>query len=241
MLTLPASARLACWLNAWLRGDVSADALISGIVGRQSSVDFSGFDAAPLPPALLLGQLRAEKVSSVSVALPVPGDPLGLGGPPAFNAEGLEAKEAVVLHGSGRGLVPRTVGAATRWGALEAEPPAYLPDVGSADRALRDAIRVAADELTRLDVAAWSPDIADELMNLRAPRPFDVPATFASPAAARAAGQGARCLRMVAMARRDDGGALSATEAARRHVALAPLDHAARNAIIAACSSLDGR
>ena len=241
VLSLAASARLTCWLNAWLRGAVSADSLIAAVTGRQTVVAFGGFGATPLPPALLLGQLRAEQVSRVSVALPVPGDPLGLGGPRAFNAEVIDAGEGVVLHGSGRGLIPRTVGSATRWEAMDAEPPMYLPDVGSADRALREAIRVAATELAELDVAAWSADVVDELMNLRTPVPFDGAVTFPSPAAATTAVQGARCLTIVTMAGRDVGGALSATVAARRQDALAPLGHAARNALVAACSSPDGR
>ena len=43
---------------------------------------------------LALGELRRLGASGCSLALPAPGDPLGLAGPPAFNAEALEAGEA---------------------------------------------------------------------------------------------------------------------------------------------------
>ena len=55
-----------------------------------------------------LGRLRAAGADGLGVALPVEGDPLGLGGPPAFNAAALEAGEAVVARGQpALGLVPR--------------------------------------------------------------------------------------------------------------------------------------
>ena len=241
MLPLPDSARVACWLNAWLRAGASTDDVIAAVKGQRASVTFAGLDAAPLSPALMLGTLRSLSVSRVSVALPVHGDPVGLAGPPAFNAEAYDAGEAIVLHGAGQGLVPRSAGGATQWRAFPADVPAYLPDVASADRELRNALRVAADELARLDVAAWEPEVADELMNLRSPATFDGPTTFASPAAATTALSAARCLKIVDLAGRDHGGALSAHEATRRRDALTPLAGAARAAVVAACSAVDGR
>ena len=43
-------------------------------------------------------RLAATAVAA-GLALPAPGDPLGLAGPPAFNADALEAGEAVVANG----------------------------------------------------------------------------------------------------------------------------------------------
>jgi len=241
VLELPDSARVAAWLNAWLGGAASPDDVISGLLAHQAHVVFRGFGDQPLPPALLLGRLRADGVTRASVALPVSAEGVGLAGPPAFNLEAHEAGQAVLLHGTGTGLVPRTVGGSTSWHALPASAPSYLPDVASADRDLREALRVSADALADLDVAAWSPDVADALLNLRRPAEFDAPVTFASPEATRCAVQGARCLAIVTMSEANDGGAVSATQASARREALVPLARAARTAVVAACSSLDGR
>ncbi|MBA3232399.1 MAG: hypothetical protein H0T17_00385 [Propionibacteriales bacterium] len=241
MLALPASARVATWLNAWLQSRASADAVIAGVLGTHVNVVFDGLAPERLTPALLLGALRRTGVSQVTVALPAPGDPVGLAGPVHFNVDAHEAGEAVVLRGAGLGLVPHVVGAATLWHAHPADPPAYLPDVAGADRELRHALRGAADELARLDVAAWGPEIADDLLDLRAPVSYEGEATFASAEAARTAAAALRASTIVSMATRDEGGALSASEASARRDALVPLGRAARRAIVAACSSLDGR
>lgn len=244
MFEVPHAARTACWLNAWLAGRESADAVITGLMGDQAHMEFVvfGHDAPGLPPALLLGELRKHGVVQVAVALPAPGDPLGLGGPPGFNAVALEAGEAVLLYGAETGLVPRTTGRSTRWVAAPASPPGYLPDVAGADRALRGAVTEAANALADLDVASWSPDVVDALINLRQPVELDAPMSFPSGVAARTAIGGLRCQHIVALALADDdGGSVSSWQAEQRRAALVPLQHASRAAIVAACSSLDGR
>ena len=241
MFAVPSAARLACWLNAWLCGRESADDVIDGLVAGDAQVDFDGLAPDPLSPALLLGELRRIRVRRVSVTLPSAGDLVGLGGPPDFNTDALTAGEAVILHGPGLGLVPRRVGRAVHWAAAQARPPTYLPDVATADRDLRQALAQAATDLATLDVASWSPDVADALLNLRQPKQLDMPVAFASPAAAHTALSGLRCLDIVSLALRDDGGSLSSSEATRRREALIPLERAARAAVVAACSSCDGR
>ena len=42
MLSLPDSARVACWLNAWLAGRESADDVITGLNGRHGLAEFVG-------------------------------------------------------------------------------------------------------------------------------------------------------------------------------------------------------
>jgi hypothetical protein len=244
VFAVPHAARTSCWLNAWLAGRESADAVITGLMGEQAHVEFVifGHDSPGLSPALLLGELRRHGVTQVSTALPSPGDPLGLGGPSDFNSEALDVGEALVLHGVETGLVPRTVGRATRWESTAACPPGFLPDVAGADRALRTALTDAATALADLDVASWNPDVADALMNLRRPVELDPPMSFASGAAARTAVSGLRCQHIVELAFADqDGGAVSSWEAEQRREALMPLARASRAAIVAACSSLDGR
>ncbi|HEY7042786.1 MAG TPA: hypothetical protein VH419_03865 [Nocardioidaceae bacterium] len=244
MFAVPYAARVACWLNAWLSGRESADAVITGVMGEQAHMEFVvfGHDRPGLSPALLLGELRRHGVHQVSAALPAPGDPLGLGGPPRFNADALEAGEALLLHDVDVGLVPRTTGRSTRWESGTAAPPGYLPDVAGADRVLRGALTEAANALADLDVASWNPDVADALLNLRQPARLDVPMSFPSGNAAHTAISGLRCRHIIELAFSDhDGGAVSAWEAEQRRAALMPLHRASRAAIVAACSSLDGR
>ncbi|MER6941547.1 hypothetical protein ABT284_27695, partial [Nocardioides sp. NPDC000441] len=85
-----------------------------------------------------MGRLRTEGATSVGVAFPAEGDPVGLGGPRAFNTAAMEAGEAVVSD-AGIGLVPVRVGAVVEWQAYPAQR-RQLPDVGEADRALRLAL-----------------------------------------------------------------------------------------------------
>lgn len=244
MFAVPHAARTSCWLNAWLAGREGADAVITGLMGEQAHIEFVvfGHDAPGLSPALLLGELRKHEVTQASAALPSPGDLLGLAGPASFNAEALDVGEAIVLHGVDTGLIPRTTGRSTRWESRLATPPPYLPDVAAADRTLRATLTEAANNLAELDVASWNPDVADALMNLRQPAELDAPMSFASGVAARTAVSGLRCQHIVDLALADhDGGAVSTWEANQRREALLPLQRASRAAIVAACSSLDGK
>jgi hypothetical protein len=241
VLQLPAAARAACWLNAWLAGREGADAVISGLAEPGRATEFVGPEpGSRLAPALFLGELRRWGVRRVSSALPAPGDPLGLGGPPGFNADSIEAGEAVVLHGAELGLVPGSAGSVTSWQVTRAAAPPYLPQVGDAGRELRAALAAAADSLARLDVVSWRPEIADDLQVLRRPgRPAErLP--FAAPECARVASEALRAAAIVTLARSDDTGPVSARDADERSAALQPLDRAARAALVAATSSYDG-
>lgn len=242
MLSLPDSARAACWLNAWLATRASADAVISGLAAPGQITEFVGPEPETrLSVALFLGEARRRGVRHISSALPVPGDPLGLGGPASFNADVLEAGEGLLLHGADLGLVPTVIGHLVRWELSAAQPPPYLASVAEADRALRLATMEAADRLAELDVASFCPDVADILLDLRAPAVLDPSLPFASTQAARLAHDALRAGRIVALASRDDGGAVSVAEVAQRASALQPLDRASRAALVAATSSLDGR
>jgi hypothetical protein len=241
VLTIPPAARVACWLNAWLRDAVPADSAISGLNGGGAAEFALPDGSAPLSAALLLGELRRVGAERASLALPVPGEPHGLGGPPAFNADALEAGEAVVVHGPGLGLVPVARGPIERWRGSVAMPPAFLPDVASADAELRAAVRTSADQLADLDVAAWGPDVADALMNLRSGSQFSAPLWFGSARATQAAASALRILAVAGAAEQVGSGPLTASEATQRAAALRPLATAARTALVAACSAPDGR
>src|SRR6478752_3819056 len=99
MLLEPRSGLLAAWGNALLAGFVSPDDAVLAIVGTDAVHRVVGL-------TLALGRLRALGVTGYRVALPAPGHPLGLSGPPEFNARALEAEEAVVASGAAYGLVP---------------------------------------------------------------------------------------------------------------------------------------
>ena len=90
--------------------------------------------------------------------------------------------------------------------------------------------------LADLDVARWRPEVADELMALRAGRRLRVPARRWRPRAVRLAALATRCRTIVDLALEDDGGSVTAAEADARRQALGPLDHAARRGLVAACS-----
>ena len=231
---LPVSAVLAWWATAWMRGRVVLDLVLDAVLGDDATHVVAGLPGTDGAVSLgrALAELRLAGDTSYGLALPEPGDPVGLGGPADFSAAALEAGEALV---AGRvGLVPRRVGAAVEWTAYAAAP-RQLADVGEADRSLRRALQESATALADLDVARWRPEAADALMNLHhAPRlrpPDGTPERCVDLAArslqARASGE---------LALENDGGAVSVAESNARRAALHPLGAAARRGLVAACS-----
>jgi hypothetical protein len=226
---LPVSATLAWWATSWLRGLVVTDLALDAVTadGRLHC----GVDGEPL--AGMLGRLRAAGATGCGLALPVEGDPLGLGGPAELTAAALDAGEAVVASAAGLALVPDVGEEVVTWQVLPARP-RQLPDVGEADRALRRTTIEAAEALAALDVARWRPEAADLLTGTRRtpiPAPDGVPARCAE-----LAGRALVAEAVVAVALDDDGAAVSASEILLRRAALEPLGSAARRALVAACS-----
>lgn len=234
---LPDSVLFALWYSAWAAGQVSLDDARDGVVGGDGAHDVVGLpdQAEPVPAIVALGRLRGEGATTAGVALPVPGDPLGLAGPAAFNSEALDAGEAVLLSGTGLGLVPARAGSGVVWRCLPALTAPQVPDLPEADTGLRAAVLRAGDELARMDVARWRPEVADELVSLRRATELPVPAGMA-PRAQRLLALALRCRGIVELALGDDGGALTAAEADARRASLAPLDRAARRGVVAACA-----
>jgi hypothetical protein len=103
---------------------------------------------------------------------------------------------------------------------------------------LSEQLIAASSLLTDLDAAAWRPQMAQVLDDLRSgavaeplPRPF--------PAAAQAlAARAIRVLTVVGVGLDDDGSSLFTQEAQARRDALVPLERAARHALAAACNAL---
>lgn len=237
----PEGLRLAWWVTAWLRGEAVTDLVLDAVIGPDATHTVSGLATLGLggtegvADTLVsgLGRLRTEGATALGVAFPAEGDPVGLGGPKAFNDAALEAGEAVVSD-AGVGLVPARVGAVLEWQAYAAQR-RQLPDVGEADRALRLALSESATALAELDVARWRPEVADRLMNLRH-RPVLAGAPGVPARCVELAARGVQAREIVAVALEDDGGAVSAVEMLRRREALVGLDRAARRALTAAGS-----
>ena len=136
-------------------------------------------------------------MTGLRVALPAPGHPLGLSGPPEFNARALDAEEAVVCHGAALGLVPEVYEAGPAgdvhvevvWHCLPVReaPPADVPSLGEAERELAEALREATEVLSRLDVAGSGPvaEAAIDAYRARAERGREVLAPGYPPRAVR--------------------------------------------------------
>lgn len=249
MLLEPRSGLLAAWGNALLAGFVSPDDAVLAIVGPDAVHRVAGLpgETGPVGLTLALGRLRALGVSGYRVALPAPGHPLGLSGPPEFNARALEAEEAVVASGAPYGLVPE-VSAVGPGGDLHVEvvwhclpvreaPPADVPSLGEAERELAEALRDATDVLSRLDVAGSGPvaEAALDAYRARAERGREVLAPGYPPRAVRVLELAQRVGLLVALARENGhGGAVSASEMAARGEALRPVERVSRRAQVAA-------
>jgi hypothetical protein len=234
---LPVSARFALWFSAWVTGRCSLDDARDAIVGDDAAHDVVGLPGSTgsEPLIVALGLLRGASAHAAGLALPVPGDPLGLAGPGPFNVEVLEAAEGVVLEGADLGLVPHRAGAGVVWQAHPAVSRRQLPDPSEADASLRSALLRTTGTLADLEVAHWRPEVADELIGLRRAVDLVFPAAMA-PRAVRLASLATRCRTIVELALADDGGSVTAAQADARRAALLPLDSAARRALVAACT-----
>ncbi|WP_078607293.1 hypothetical protein [Streptomyces flavidovirens] len=250
MLFEPRSGRLAAWGNALLAGVASPDHVALAIVGEDAVHRVEGVpgEAGPVGLTLALGRLRALGATGFRVALPAPGHPLGLSGPPEFNARALEAEEAVVCSGAAYGLVPEVyeVGPAgdvrveVMWHCLAVReaPPADVPSLGEAERELAEALRDATAVLSRLDVAGSGP-VAEAAIDAYRARVEggggEVLAPGYPPRAVRVLELAQRVGLLISVAYENGhGGAVSASEMAARGEALRPVERVARRAQVAA-------
>lgn len=233
---LPPPVGFALWADAWLSGLASLDEASDAVAGSELVHLVAGLPGqgdGPEPLILGLGRLASLGASGARVALPAPGDPLGLAGPPGFNQAAIEGGGAVLLPGTAWGVVPVRLGSSLTWTGATARTDAAVLDPGEADRGLRAALTGAAASLAALDVARWSPEAADELLSLREAPSADWPPQV-GPRAARVLDLALRCLRVCELALADTGGARTAGEAQQRRDVLTDLSRAARRAVVAA-------
>lgn len=206
---------------------------------------------------LAFGRLRSLGATGLRVALPVPGHPLGLSGPPEFNSYAMEAGEAVVVAGAALGLVPmvKSVGPADDahvevvWHchSVRLGPAADVPTLGEAERELADALRESTSALTKLDVAGTGPVAQAALAAYQAR--MEVGRQLLAP------GYPPRAVRVLELAQRvaalvniaygtvpghdgmggvEHGAAVSSSQMAARAELLRPVERVARRAQVAA-------
>jgi hypothetical protein len=236
-----------------LAGLVSPDDAVLTIVGDDAVHRMEGLpgETGPVGLTLALGRLRALGVTGLRLALPAPGHPLGLSGPPEFNARALDAEEAVICYGAAFGLVPEVYEAGPEgdlhvevvWRCLPVReaPPADVPSLGEAERELAEALRDATEVLSRLDVAASGPvaEAAIDAYRARAERKREVLAPGYPPRAVRVLELAQRVGLLVSLARENGhGGAVSSAEMGARAEALRPVERVARRAQVAAYNSV---
>ncbi|OIK26591.1 hypothetical protein VT52_015305 [Streptomyces malaysiense] len=236
-----------------MAGLVSPDDAALAIVGDDAVHRVAGLpgEAAPVGLTLALGRLRTLGTTGLRVALPAPGHPLGLSGPPEFNARALDAEEAVVCFGTAFGLVPEVheagpagdVHVEVVWHALPVReaPPADVPSLGEAERELAEALRDATAVLARLDVAASGPvaEAAIDAYRARSEAGREVLAPGYPPRAARVLELAQRIALLISLAHDNGhGAAVTASEMAARTQALRPVERTARRAQVAAYNSM---
>ncbi|HEX6869597.1 MAG TPA: hypothetical protein VF163_00740 [Micromonosporaceae bacterium] len=242
------SARFVTWARAWRAGIVGYDDVADETEGDEEHLVADAPDTwtdIPLRQALkALSRLHPDQIRLV---LPAPGDPRGLPGPGPFTAAALDSGEGIVA--GQLGLVPNvrshTSGSGDTfqivvWQAypLAGSGHAGDPSPAEAEADLSAALAEATATLTRLDVAAWRPELAGALAALRRPdNGTDLPPGF-SPRARRLFARASVLDRVLALAAEvAPGGAVNGYEAQQREAALRPLTVACRRALVAACNS----
>ncbi|MEU8358565.1 hypothetical protein AB0C27_21375 [Nonomuraea sp. NPDC048882] len=217
---------LVAWGNAWLSGHVGLDEAADHVEAAGGPVV-----AGDVPLRKYLANLRGGGLREVRLALPAPGDPLGLSGPASFNSAAVDAGQAViaVLGDRNLGLVPvpdlrgsSYVG--VRLEIHDAGPVRHdLPTLSEAERELSDAIRAATEALTSVDGPAHDrPE--------RTPRGGELAPGYPG----RAHRVSALATRLAAVLRLADERGLTSGQLAARAAALRELDRAVRRALVAA-------
>ena len=246
------SAALVAWGNAWLTGHVGLDEAVDVVERLDGPHVAAGIpdESGDMPLRGALATLRVAGLSALRLALPAPGDPLGLTGPPAFNTAAIEAEEAVLMTVGDQtfGLIPTEdrrgssyVG--TRWTMHETRSAvADTPLLPEADHRLTVAVREATESLMSVDgTMEWRPEIAEALGALRESHHHEQVGGLAPGYPARAhrvAALAGRLAVVVDLARGTEGATLSAAQVRHRADALRDLDHAVRRAQVAACNSV---
>ncbi|GII30759.1 hypothetical protein Pmi06nite_42010 [Planotetraspora mira] len=226
----PISATLVSWGNAWLAGHVGLDEAVDR-VERAAGPQVVATEAGETTLRAFLVDQRIEGLSSFRLALPIPGDPLGLTGPPAFNGAAIDAGQAAVAVLPGRclGLVPADDRRGSSyqgilWTACDASTAVpSLPSLAEAEQVLSAAMRAATEALLGVEGPAQGFPALDTVDDALAP---GYPG--------RAHRVGTLAARLALALRLADERGLTSGQLATRGEALRDLDRAVRRARVAA-------
>lgn len=243
------AGRFVAWGNAVLTGQVSpdtaADRIRAGDGPHRVHGVFAAVPDAAVPDAgatlpVVLAGLRTAGVLALQLALPVPGDPLGLPGPPEFNARALATGEAVLAVGEAPvGLVPVVADGGglvqVRWHSERVSArPLDVPALAEAERELTETLLEVTDALTALDVAGGRGEVAARLAAIDQGPDAASLAPGYPPRAHRVLASARRVAAIADLAAGHLGGTASAAAIGIRAEALRPLARAARRAELAA-------
>jgi hypothetical protein len=187
--------------------------------------------AGEVPLRKYLANLRAGGLRELRLALPAPGDPLGLSGPASFNSAAVDAGQAAiaVLDGHNLGLVPAPDRRGSSYVGVRLEVHESgsvrhdLPSLAEAERELSDAIRAATETLSSVaGPAQGRPDLAPQGGDLAPGYP------------ARAHRVSTLAARLATVLRLADDRGLTSGQITARAAALRELDRAVRRALVAA-------
>ncbi|WP_226900204.1 hypothetical protein [Nonomuraea phyllanthi] len=223
----PVCPSLVAWGNAWLAGHTGLDEAADHVEAVAGPVV-----AGDVPLRKYLANLRADGLRELRLALPAPGDPLGLSGPAPFNSAAVDSGQAaiVVLDGRNLGLVPTPDRRGSSYSGVRLEvhdcgPVRHdLPSLSEAERGLSEAMRSATDALAAVEGPAQARPSAVERRG----------GELAPGYPGRAHRVAALAARLATVVRLADERGLTSGQIAARSAALRELDHAVRRALVAA-------
>ncbi|MBF8190936.1 hypothetical protein ITP53_35570 [Nonomuraea sp. K274] len=217
---------MVAWGNAWLAGHVGLDEAADHVEAAGGPAV-----AGEVPLRKYLANLRGGGLREFRLALPAPGDPLGLSGPASFNAAAVDVGQAAiaVLDDHNLGLVPTVDRRGSSYVGIrldvhESGPIRHdLPSLAEADRELSDAMRAATETLDSVDGPAQE-----------RPERLERGGELAPGYPARAHRVSTLATRLATVLRVADERGLTSGQVAVRGAALRDLDRAVRRALVAA-------
>ena len=163
---IPRAALVAVWVNEWVRGRTSAEALVDGIS------PFGPHEVGQLPDTRIglvawlsdIGVGPRHPTRLLRPALPVPGDPAGLPGPRELNEAAVERGQALLVDELGFALIPTFEfdKNGTLWTRFDTAPHVASQNVSRPESANTE-IRAALLEATATIVTIARPERRDAL------------------------------------------------------------------------------
>ncbi|MDM7830962.1 hypothetical protein [Cellulomonas edaphi] len=249
-LDLPRSVLLALWLApdaAGARPDRAA--MLRAVQGDDEPHEVIEGDGSAVPLGDVIDDWTGGPIDVAALVL-APGD---AGAAPAqVSPAAIDAGECLLVRTPTAcvAAVPQVeqFGSALEPGHLVTWHVTEVPDwriathgrngsLQDADRDLRQGLITVTEALVRLDVAQWRPDDAELVVALRgAALPHWRMPDHLDGRRARVLASAARLRAIVALATKDDGGAVSLWQADQRSAALRDVDRMSRRAIAAAAT-----